>query len=111
MELANEGTNEEKLICSKKSVRTFKLRDRTVLLSHAGRGKPLDSGFGGGNALVSRLRRDPFALKSDFVFFGGEGGIRTHGELAPSAVFKTAALVPLCDLSWLTINIKQFTIN
>ena len=23
---------------------------------------------------------------------GGRGGIRTHGELAPSAVFKTAAL-------------------
>ena len=23
---------------------------------------------------------------------GGEGGIRTHGELAPTAVFKTAAL-------------------
>ena len=30
----------------------------------------LDSGFGGGNALVSRLRRDPIlALKSDFVFW------------------------------------------
>ena len=23
---------------------------------------------------------------------GGQGGIRTHGELAPTAVFKTAAL-------------------
>ena len=30
----------------------------------------LDSGFGGGNALVSRLRRDPIsALKSDFDFW------------------------------------------
>ena len=29
-----------------------------------------DSEFGGGNALVSRLRRDPIsALKSDFVFW------------------------------------------
>ena len=26
------------------------------------------------------------------AILGGEGGIRTHGELAPTAVFKTAAL-------------------
>lgn len=26
------------------------------------------------------------------MLIGGQGGIRTHGELAPTAVFKTAAL-------------------
>jgi hypothetical protein len=36
-------------------------------------------------ALIPPLRRAIFSL-------GGEGGIRTHGELAPTAVFKTAAL-------------------
>lgn len=33
---------------------------------------------------------------------GGQGGIRTHGELAPSAVFKTAAFdhSATCPHSW-----------
>src|SRR5689334_19435727 len=34
-----------------------------------------------------------FGSKADIIDeLGGEGGIRTHGELAPTAVFKTAAL-------------------
>ena len=33
---------------------------------------------------------------------GGQGGIRTHGELAPTAVFKTAALnhSATCPYQW-----------
>ena len=31
-------------------------------------------------------------LLGDTMKYGGQGGIRTHGELAPTAVFKTAAL-------------------
>ncbi len=31
-------------------------------------------------------------MKQQELEIGGQGGIRTHGELAPSAVFKTAAL-------------------
>jgi hypothetical protein len=34
-----------------------------------------------------RRQADDYVLKA-----GGWGGIRTHGELAPTAVFKTAAL-------------------
>ncbi len=30
--------------------------------------------------------------RQESAVYGGEGGIRTHGELAPTAVFKTAAL-------------------
>ena len=48
-------------------------------------------------------RRDRFVIQA----LGGRGGIRTHGELAPTAVFKTAALnhsatLPrpeLCDIA------------
>jgi hypothetical protein len=38
-----------------------------------------------------RLRRMLFFL-TFLMAFGGRGGIRTHGGLAPTAVFKTAAL-------------------
>ncbi len=71
MELANEGTNEEKLHLFKKVGSNFQIKDRTVLFEPRGAWKTLlDSEFGGGNALVSRLRRDPIsALKSDFVFW------------------------------------------
>src|SRR5688572_29585640 len=37
------------------------------------------------------LERRP-RLQDGMAASGGEGGIRTHGELAPTAVFKTAAL-------------------
>ena len=47
-----------------------KEKDRTVLFEPRGAWKTLlDSGFGGGNALVSRLRRDPaLSVSSDFEF-------------------------------------------
>ena len=31
---------------------------------------------------------------------GGRGGIRTHGQLAPTLVFKTSALVHYATLPW-----------
>ena len=71
MELANEGIPEEILWEFKKVGSNFQIKDRTVLFEPRGAWKTLlDSEFGGGNALVSRLRRDPIsALKSDFVFW------------------------------------------
>jgi hypothetical protein len=37
------------------------------------------------NAISQKLRNRVISM-----FFGGEGGIRTHGSLATTAVFKTA---------------------
>ena len=60
MELANERTNEEKLHLFKKVGSNFQIMDRTVLFEPRGAWKTLlDSGFGGGNSLVSALRADP----------------------------------------------------
>ncbi len=59
IELANGGTNEEKLYLFKKVGSNFQIKDRTVLFEPRGAWKTLlDFGFGGGNALVSRRRRD-----------------------------------------------------
>ncbi|MEN9524030.1 MAG: hypothetical protein RL536_99, partial [Candidatus Parcubacteria bacterium] len=71
MELANEGTNEEKLHLFKKVGSNFQIKDRTVLFEPRGAWKTLlDSGIFGGNAFVSRLRRDPIsASNSDFQFW------------------------------------------
>ena len=71
MELANEGTNEEKLHLFKKVSSNFRILDRTVLFEPRGAWKNLlDSGIFGGNAFVSRLRRDPIsASNSDFQFW------------------------------------------
>src|SRR3990167_2339910 len=65
MELANEGIPEEFFREFKKVGSNFQIKDRTVLFEPRGAWKTLlDSEFGGGNALVSRLRRDPIsALK------------------------------------------------
>ena len=70
-ELANDRTNEENTHLFKKVGSNFQMKDRTVLFEPRGAWKILsDSEFFGGNALVSRLRRDPIsALKSDFVFW------------------------------------------
>ena len=65
IELVNEGTN---LDLYQKVGSNFQIKDRTVLFEPRGAWKILlDSGFGGGNALVSRLRRDP-ALSVSFDF-------------------------------------------
>jgi site-specific DNA recombinase len=70
-ELANEGIPEEILREFKKVGSNFQIKDRTVLFEPRGAWKTLlDSEFGGGNALVSRLRRDPIsASKNDFQFW------------------------------------------
>ena len=68
MELANEKTNEENLHLFKKVGSNFLIKDRTVLFEPRGAWKTLlDSGFGGGNTLVSALRADPI-LHSETLF-------------------------------------------
>ena len=71
MELANEGTNEEKLHLFKKVGSNFQIKDRTVLFEPRGAWRTLsDSGFFGGNTFVSALRADPIsASDSDFQFW------------------------------------------
>ena len=71
MELANDRTNEENTHLFKKVGSNFQIKDRTVLFEPRGAWKTLlDSGFGGGNALVSRLRRDPaLSVSSDSEFW------------------------------------------
>ncbi|MBP6856776.1 MAG: recombinase family protein [Candidatus Pacebacteria bacterium] len=59
MELANEGTNEEKLHLYKKAGSNFIIKDRTVFFEPRGAWKNLlNSGIFGGNAFVSALRAD-----------------------------------------------------
>ena len=68
MELANEKTNEENLHLFKKVGSNFLIKDRTVLFEPRGAWKTLlDSGFFGGNSLVSALRADPI-LHSETLF-------------------------------------------
>jgi len=71
MELANEGTNEEKLHLYKKVGSNFQIKDRTVFFEPRGAWKNLlNSGIFGGNAFVSALRADPIsASDSDFQFW------------------------------------------
>ncbi len=71
MELANDRTNEENTHLFKKVGSNFLIKDRTVLFEPRGAWKTLlDSGFGGGNASVSRLRRDPaLSVSSDSEFW------------------------------------------
>jgi hypothetical protein len=71
MELANEGIPEEFLREFKKVGSNFQIKDRTVLFEPRGAWKTLlDLGIFGGNAFVSRLRRDPIsASNSDFQFW------------------------------------------
>src|SRR3990172_7598218 len=71
MELANDRTNEENTHLFKKVGSNFQIKDRTILFEPRGAWKTLlDSEFGGGNALVSRLRRDPaLSASSDSEFW------------------------------------------
>ena len=82
MELANDGTNEENLHLFKKVGSNFEIKDRTVFFEPRGARKNLlDSGIFGGNAFVSRLRRDPIsASNSDFQFWrrGRDSNPRDH---------------------------------
>ena len=71
VELANEEVNGEKIRLLQKVGSNFQIKDRTVLFEPRGAWENLlDSEFFGGNALVSRLRRDPIsASKNDFQFW------------------------------------------
>ena len=71
MELANDRTNEENTNLFKKVGSNFQIKDRTVLFEPRGAWKTLlDSEFSGGNALVSRRRRDPaLSVSSDSEFW------------------------------------------
>ena len=71
IELANEGTNEEKLHLFKKVGSNFIIEARTVLFEPRGAWRTLsDSGFFGGNTFVSALRADPIsASDADFQFW------------------------------------------
>ena len=71
MELANDRTNEENTHLFKKVGSNFLIKDRTLLFEPRGAWKTLlDSGFGGGDALGCRHRRDPVsASKCDFDFW------------------------------------------
>ena len=91
MELANEGTNEEKLHLFKKVGSNFQIKDRTVLFEPRGAWKNLlDSEIFGGNTFVSRLRRDPIsASNSDFQFWRRERDSNPRG-LAPNTLSKRA---------------------
>ena len=101
MELANEGTNEEKLHLFKKVGSNFQILDRTVLFEPRGAWKTLlDSGFGGGNALVSRLRRDPIStLKSDFVFWRRRWDSNPREPVTAQGVSNPSQWTKLCDSS------------
>jgi len=62
MELANDRTNEEKIHLFKKVGSNFKILDRTLLFEPKSLWRTLlDSGFIGGNSLVSALRADPIS--------------------------------------------------
>jgi len=71
MELANEEVNGEKTRLLQKVGSNFKIKDRAVFFEPRGAWKNLlDSGIFGGNAFVSRLRRDSIsASKKDFDFW------------------------------------------
>ncbi len=100
MELANDRTNEENFHLFKKVGSNFQIKDRTVLFEPRGAWKTLlDSGFGGGNALVSALRADP-DLRSETLF----EKLRRGGDLnprsgCPDAGTPNRCLKPLSHLS------------
>ena len=100
MELANDRTNEENTHLFKKVGSNFQIKDRTVLFEPRGAWKTLlDSGFGGGNALVSRLRRDPIsASDSDFQFWRRGRDLNPRYG-CPYAGFRNQCLQPLSHLS------------
>ena len=100
MELANEKTNEENLHLFKKVGSNFQIKDRTVLFEPRGAWKNLlDSGIFGGNAFVSRLRRDPIsASNSDFQFWR-RGRDSNPGRSFPLNTLAVCCFQPLSHLS------------
>ena len=91
MELANEGTNEEKLHLFKKVGSNFQIKDRTVLFEPRGAWRILaESGFCGGNAEQTALRADHiFGGNLNSEFWRREGDSNSRG-LAPYPLSKRA---------------------
>ena len=108
MELANDRTNEENTHLFKKVGSNFQIKDRTVLFEPRGAWKTLlDSGFGGGNALVSRLRRDPaLSVSSDSEFWrrGRDSNPRYPFRYTR---FRVVRVRPLCHLSRFSFGRKR----
>ena len=92
MELANEGTNEEKLHLFKKSVRTLLLKLEPYFLSHALRGEPFQIQDFWGNAEQTALRADHiFASEPDFIFWRRVRDSNSRW-VAPTQTFQVCAL-------------------
>ncbi len=101
MELANDRTNEENTHLFKKVGSNFQIKDRTVLLSHAERGKSFQiREFLAGMRLCRACGATPFRLPIPIFNFGGSGRIRTsdtvsgilHFECSP---FNRSGTLPL----------------
>ena len=102
MELANDRTNEENTHLFKKVGSNFQIKDRTILFEPRGAWKTLlDSEFGGGNALVSRLRRDPALSASSDSEFWRKGRDSNSRYRYRYAAFRERCLQPLGHLSLL----------
>src|SRR3989338_3218115 len=93
MELANDRTNEENTHLFKKVGSNFQIKDRTVLFEPRGAWKTLlDSGFGGGNALVVAASRRPhFGFGNTFRKIA-EAERFERSEGYPSHAFQACAL-------------------
>ncbi len=77
-EIGHQGSRRRHL------ARQFDLEQKTL--------QTLDNAFGARLSPMSSVRSVSDVSGMDKGVFGGRGGIRTHGRLAPTAVFKTAAL-------------------
>src|SRR3989338_1160222 len=86
-------------MCSKKSVRSFKLRIEPYFLSHAERGEYLQNqDFVGGMQNRRRFAPTIFLVQKPFSKNCGEGEIRTPEALRPAA-FRKRYVRPLRHLS------------
>jgi site-specific DNA recombinase len=105
VELANEEVNGEKIRLLQKVGSNFQIKDRTVFFEPRGAWKTLlDSGFGGGNALVSRLRRDPISgSKNDFQFWRRRRDLNSRRSF-PLTTFPRWRTRPLCDASIIMVT-------
>ena len=77
------------------------------------RGRPHKAGDS--RASIKGPFKGTFPIFKNYHYYsmqiGGQGGIRTHGELPPTAVFKTAALnhSATCPIQYLTVHLWPAT--
>ena len=88
IELANEGTSEEKLHLFKKVGSNFQIKDRTVLFEPRGAWRILaESGFCGGNAEQTALRADHiFGGNLNSEFLRRRRDSNSRGRLNPTSL-------------------------